>query len=317
MEIAIDRISPITTLLDEVFYQSSIGDMRTAYFRHFQSLDSWIMLSDYYFGNEKTNKVITFTSLPYLGALPELQSIIRAIAPKDIKHARSIDGRWIEFLRQLPSLNISFVFQQDKYFSWLNSRAFQEYMAEFCEILSAYVIYWRRNTIYQARLDTLTRNIQYAQKLLQQKKQIRMLCEAFVIALLGGYVGSLLCRATALTKLCWLSDRDRTNELGYNFVRDLFQVILIDVVKRNISFSFTTANSNSEEWYADLVRIPDFITGAIAGFDFDNIGNHTAKPVSTTFLGTYLANNRRDCFQYRFHVNDEGMKIQRMLITVG
>ena len=28
MEIAIDRISPITTLLDEVFYQSTIQDMR-------------------------------------------------------------------------------------------------------------------------------------------------------------------------------------------------------------------------------------------------------------------------------------------------
>lgn len=78
-----------------------------------------------------------------------------------------------------------------------------------------------------------------------------------------------------------LSDRDRTNELGGNFVRDWFQVTLIDIVKRNISFSFTTANSNSEEWYEDLIRIPDFITGAIASFDFDNIGKHRLNlPVS-------------------------------------
>jgi hypothetical protein len=142
-----------------------------------------------------------------------------------------------------------------------------------------------------------------------------MMCEAFVIALLGGYVGSLLCRETALTNLCWLSDRDRTNELGNNFVRDLFQVTLIDIVKKNIMFSFTTANSNSEEWYADLIRIPDFITGAIAGFDFNNAGNHTAKPAALALIGAYLANNKSDCFNYRFHVNDKGMKVQRMMIA--
>jgi hypothetical protein len=62
-----------------------------------------------------------------------------------------------------------------------------------------------------------------------------LLCEAFVISLLGGYVASIVCREAALTNLCWLSDRDRTNELGANLVRDLFQVTLVDRVKKNIS----------------------------------------------------------------------------------
>ncbi len=315
VEIAIDRISPITSLLDEVFYQSSMDDMRCAYVDHVKRFNSWIILSDYYFGDDKTNKVITFAALPYLGGLPQLQSIIRALAPRDIKHTRSIDGRFIEFIRQLPALNISFIFEQDKYFAWTSSAEFQVHMVEFCEILSDYVAFWRRDTLNPTRLDILSRNIRHAQELLRQKKKIRVLCEAFVISLLGGYVGSILCRETALTDLCWLSDRDRTNELGNNFVRDLFQVTLIDIVKRNISFSFTTANSNSEEWYADLIRIPDFITGAIAGFDFDNPGNSTAKPAALSLIGVYLANNKSDCFNYRFHINDEGMKVQRMMIT--
>lgn len=170
MEIAIDRISPITTLLDEVFYQSSIDDMGGAYFHHFKDLDSWMILSDYYLGNEKTNKVLTFTVLPYLGALPQLQSIIRTLAPRDIKHTRSIDARLIEFLRQLPILNVSFIFQQDKYFAWTNSSDFQLHMAEFCETLSAYVAIWRRDTMNHARLDKLSQNIQHAQGLLRQEE---------------------------------------------------------------------------------------------------------------------------------------------------
>ena len=152
---------------------------------------------------------------------------------------------------------------------------------------------------------------------MRQKKKIKILSEAFVISLLGGYVSSILCRETALTKLCWLSDRDRTNELGDNFVRDLFQVTLIDIVKRNISFAFTPANSNSEEWYADLIRIPDFITGAIAGFDFDNAGIHTAKPAAFSLIGAYLANNKSDCFSYRFHIGENGKKIQRTMIVTA
>ncbi len=315
MEIAMDRISPITTLLDEVFYQSSIDHMRSAYFQHVKDLDSWLILSDYYFGNDKTNKVLTFTVLPYLGGLPQLQSIIRILAPRDIKHTRSVDARLIEFLRQLPILNVSFVFQQDKYFAWMNSGEFQAHMTDFCETMSAYVSFWRQGTTNQTRLDKLSRNIQHAQELLRQKKQIRMLCEAFVISLLGGYVGSLLCRETALTELCWLSDRDRTNELGNNLVRDFFQITLIDIVKKNISFSFTTANSDSDEWYAELTRIPDLITGTVAGFDFSNEGNHTVKPAASSVIGSYLANNKSDSFIYRFHVCDEGMKVQRMLIT--
>ena len=167
-----------------------------------------------------------------------------------------------------------------------------------------------------ARLDKLSRNIHHAQELLRQKKKIRLLCEAFVIALLGGYVASIVCREVALTKLCWLSDRDRTNELGDNLVRDFFQVTLVDIVKKNISFSFTTANSDSDEWYTELTRIPDLISGTVAGFDFDNSGNHTIKPAAWSVIGAYLANNRSDSFIYRFHVSSEGVKVQRMMITM-
>lgn len=237
------------------------------------------------------------------------------LAPRDIKHSRSIDGRFIELLRQLPILSISFLFQQDKYFAWTNSAEFQREMAAFCDTLAHYVTFWRMNSPNQSRLDKISNNIAHVQELLRQKKQIKGLCEAFVVAVLGGYVGSLLCRETSLTNLCWLADRDRTNEVGENFVRDIFHVTLVDIVKRNISFSFTTANSNSEEWYADLVRIPDFITGAFAGFDFENNGKHTAKPAASSLIGAYLADNRTDCFCFRFQSTDDAIKLQRVMIS--
>ena len=72
--------------------------------------------------------------------------------------------------------------------------------------------------------------------------------------------------------------------------RDIFQVTLIDVAKRNVSFSFTSANSGSDEWYTDLIRIPDVVAGSIAGFDFNYPSCHTAKPAALSIIGAYPYN---------------------------
>ena len=202
--------------------------------------------------------------MPYLGALPELQGIIRTLAPWDIKHARSVDGRFVEFLRQLPCLNVSFVFQARLVLRLEQQRRIPGAPGDFCDILVRLcrILAKGREQRRPARCPVEEYPAR-RKELLRQKKQIRVLCEAFIVSLLGGYVGSLLCRETALTSLCWMADRDRTNELGDNW--DRFQITLIDIVKRNVSFSFTTANSQSDEWYGDLVRIPDFITVQLQG----------------------------------------------------
>lgn len=315
MAIEIDRISPITVLLDDVFYQSSIQDMRSAYFQFLKHYAKWIIVSDYYLENEKANKVITFTVLPLAGDVIQLQNVIRRFAPQDFKHIKVVDPRFIELLQELPLMTISFVLPQDKYLVWSDSKEFREYLADFCETLIAYIAFWRKSTSNQVRLDKLLKNVEYAQRLLQQKKKIKLLCETFLIALLGGYVGSIICRETALTDLCWLSDRDKTNEVGNNLIRDLFQVTLIDIIKKNILFSFTTANSHSDEWYADLTRVPDIITGSIAAFNFDNASGRMWKPTAQTVIGSYLLNNRDSCFIYRFHVSEEMLKVQRLMVA--
>jgi hypothetical protein len=135
----------------------------------------------------------------------------------------------------------------------------------------------------------------------------------FLISLLGGYVGSLLCRETNLSSLVWFADRDSTNEICHNLIRDLFQITLIDVTKKNIQFSFTTANSNSDEWYSEMTRIPDYLTGAVSSFDFNQ--NSVIDEKSAQMLGFHFRFNIRNTFLYKFKIGDEGMRIQRMLIT--
>lgn len=308
------RMSPLTVLLDEVFYKSTIEDMRKFYFFATKDEQTWILLSDYYFGEEKPNKVITFSAMPSCPYLFELQNAIKAVAPRDIKHTRSINIDFVSLINLLPLINIVFIFDNNKYFIWDTISEAKEAILDHIEVLRAYIEYWRTTepaTI--SRLNRITKNLRSLECLLERGKKLRIILAMFLISLLGGYVGSLISRETDLSSLIWFSDRDSTNEIGNNLIRDLFQITLIDIIKRNINFSFTTANSNSDEWYEGITRIPDYITGGVSGFDFND--NRAIDQKTAQMLGLHFSDNIRNTFLYRFKLDSERIRLQRMLIA--
>jgi len=309
-----DRISPLSTLLDEVFYKSSIQDMRKFYFSATKGEQMWFLLSDYYFGDDKPNKVITFSAMPSCPYILELQSAIKRVAPKDIKNTRSINADFVRLMNLLPLINIVFIFENKKHFIWDTIAEAKEEIGNHVEVLHTYIDYWRTTepaTIQ--RLNKITKNLRVLESLLASGKKLRIISAMFLISLLGGYVGSLICRETDLSSLVWFSDRDSTNEIGKNLIRDLFQISLIDVTKKNINFSFTSANSHSDEWYEEMTRVPDYITGAVSGFNFDE--NRAVDQKTAQMLGLHFKDNAKNTFLYRFKVDHERIRLQRMLIT--
>ena len=309
-----DRISPLSVLLDEVFYKSSIQDMRRFYFSATKGEHDWFLLSDYYFGDDKPNKVITFTALPSCPYIFDLKSAIKAVAPKDIKHTRNVNKDFVALMNLLPLINFVFIFDNKKHFIWDTVEEAKKAIGEHIEVLRAYVDYWGTTEPERApRLNRITKNLNVLQSLLKGGKKLRILSAMFLISQLGGYVSSVISRETDLTSLIWFSDRDSTNEIGSNLIRDLFQISLIDVTKKNISFSFTSANSSSDEWYEELTRIPDYITGAVSGFNFDE--NRAIDQKAAQLLGLHFRGNINNTFLYRFKVEDERIKLQRMVIT--
>ncbi|NUO10406.1 MAG: hypothetical protein HUU08_17405 [Candidatus Brocadia sp.] len=205
----IDRISPLTVLLDEIFYKSAIQDMRKFYFFATKREQTWLLLSDYYFGDEKPNKVITFTAIPSCPYLPELQNTIKAVAPKDIKNTRSINTDFVTLINMLPLINFVFIFENNKHFIWDTVAKAKETVLDHIEILRAYIDYWQTNepaTI--PRLNHIAKNLRQLESLLVSGKKLRIISAMFLISLLGGYVGSLIGRETDLSSLTWFSDRD-------------------------------------------------------------------------------------------------------------
>lgn len=310
----VDRISPLSVLLDDVFYKSSIDDMRKSYFSATRDEQKWFLLSDYYLGDDKPNKVITFTAMPFCPYIPELKNAIKAVAPKDIKNTRSINTDFAALMNLLPLINIVFIFENKKHFIWDTLAEAKVAILDHVQVLHAYIDYWRTTEPTSTpRLNKITKNLGILESLLENGKKLRIISAMFLISLLGGYVGSLICRETNLSSLIWFSDRDSTNEIGKNLIRDLFQISLIDITKKNINFAFTSSNSNSDEWYQEMTRIPDYLTGAISGFSFEE--NRAIDLKSTQMLGLHFRENTTNTFLYRFKVDDERIRLQRMLIT--
>lgn len=311
----IPRISPLTDLLDDVFYKSSIEDMRKFSFSQNKMEKSWLLFSDYYFEDKKPNKVITFTAMPAFSDLMELQSLIKSIAPKDIKHTRTINEDFILGIINSPQiLNIVFTFEQKNFFIWDSNEEFKQSMFEYLEILKAYVSYWNETEPERKkRLVQISKNIKCLEDLLRRGKKRRLIPAMFLVSLLGGYVGSLLCRETNLSSLVWMSDRDRTNEICNNLIRDLFQITLIDITKKNIQGGFTSSNSSSDKWYKEMNRIPDYLTGAIASFDFDTKSISHVK--FSKMLQLHFSYNIVNTFLYRFKTDDERIRLQRWILT--
>lgn len=308
-----DRICHLTNLLDDLFYRSSIRDMRRFYFDRTRPVDNWFLFSDYYLEGGRPNNVITFTAMPATANLLELQKIVEAAAPTDIKHTRAVADSFIELINSLPIVNVIFLFDRGRFLIWNSGDEVGYFLLEYLETLRAYVSYWRTTTPQlAARLDRLARNLKCMETLLRHRKKIRLLAAMFLISLLGGFVGSLLCREADLRSLTWMSDRDSTTEICDNLIRDLFQITLIDITKRNIEFRFTTSKSGSEEWYEGMTRIPDYLTGAISGFDFTS--NTVEVDKARKMLGLHFKGNIENTFLYRFKTTEDEFKLQRVLI---
>lgn len=274
----------------------------------------WFLFSDYYFGDEKPNKVITFTAMPSCPYILELKSAIKAVAPKDIKNTRSINTDFVSLINLLPLINIVFIFENKKHFIWDTIAEAKEAILDYIKVLHAYIDYWRTTeSATVPRLSKITKNLGLLENLLNRGKKLRIISAMFLISQLGGYVGSVICRETDLSSLIWLSDRDSTNEIGNNLIRDLFQISLIDITKKNINFSFTTANSKSDEWYKEITRIPDYITGAVSGFNFGE--NRAIDQKTAQMLELHFSNNTKNTFLYKFKLDNERIRLQRMLIA--
>jgi hypothetical protein len=296
--------SPIIKAINEVYHQSTIADLEAGYFQEFGSIRKWTIFSDYSLLNDKQNDVVTFSFLPYAQDIFQLGQLIKLLAPHEIKRARSISPVFVNFLKHGAFLTFSFLISDYQYLFYNNYQDFKASLLLSLDRIFETIPGWDlQNPDQKENNAKIAKKIQSIRRMLEQNKKHRVLKNLFLITTIGGFLATLVANRTDSELIGWFSDRDEILDVEKLFAVDMFSISFIQYLNqpRKCRFVAAPATSTSEEWYGELVKVPDYITGVLADYNLSTqMASH--EKFSSMINGVF-AGNRRNIFVYRlkFH----------------
>ncbi|MES1181777.1 MAG: hypothetical protein ABUL44_03190, partial [Flavobacterium sp.] len=248
---------PIFEALQSTFAKSISLDIQNNYLANFKEIKKWICLSDYSIGGKK-NDVITFSFLPYVVDIEELSKIIKNIAPKEIKHTKEIDSKFINFLKDSFTLNISIVLENHNYLFGKDFDGVIEILRNTLKKLIEDVDGWNLARPYmKEQNEKIRKKAKRVLRLVEHKKKIEIIKNLFLITLMGGYFLSFIANETNAEKVTWFSDRDAINDIEDYFATDIFSISFYEyLIGEKCEFYSAPAASADIEWYGELIKIP-------------------------------------------------------------
>ena len=135
-----------------------------------------------------------------------------------------------------------------------------------------------------------------------------------LITFLGACVSSRVLKKLDNVELFgWFSDRDAINEICDNFSIDLFYYYLSGLMEgENFKFVASPAGSKANAFYEELVRIPDYIAGALS--DYNMKDNLISKDKFDEILKNYMADNKHNNFVFRIFIEDDKLSCSRITL---
>jgi hypothetical protein len=232
---------------------------------------NWVIASDYVIG-AKSRYRDTFCYTIYPGdELPHILAEIKMKIPNDLKNTSHINDNMIECLR--------------------SSRRFS-----FCFIVRRGQKFWDNVNDIRSSLDTTIEMLKGRENLANQiaiLKRLRQTASAknFNYKLFSDItLASLFAAVTAMfiTKLLsdprtifWFSDRDKIITSHNHVADDLLTMHFYQACHehgvRYDSVKLGVGDMSVAAWYDDLIRVPDFLAGALSAFDYDNRNVCTQK----------------------------------------
>jgi hypothetical protein len=300
-----DYVDPLYQALDSTFKKTAFQDITDNYLSIVGKVKKWLCYSDYYLNDDKPNKVISHTLIPHLVDYIELAKEIKRIQKKDIKHTRTINPDFLQFLKNFPILNFSFILEGHDFLMVNNYEELRTILKNTFEQLIQRIKIWRvNNPKRQVLYDTLEMKLKAVLSLIGQGKKIYLIRDMVLVSFLGGYVCRFIVDQTGADKLGWFSDRDAINDIVDNVSVDLFNTYFGSGLNRKCEFLYSRATSSSNEFYEDYTRIPDYITGTLADYNFKQ--EAVSKDKFSDMLVGFFADNEVNNFIFRLNFNNNG-----------
>ncbi|EYC52733.1 hypothetical protein AZ34_00375 [Hylemonella gracilis str. Niagara R] len=246
-------------------------------FRKFLSSQSvikkWLITADFCVrDNEKSNSAFAFTVVPYDAYLAEMQEEIRQALPKDIKKTKEISQCGLDLLVNPRRFHFAFIFDHPPdLFSAPNRDARLEVA---------------RNSLQQAidQLAEIERPADQLKRLKRLKQQslakgfnVNLLSDLTLLGLLFSFVTLVLQRERENELIGWFPDRDNMTtwedgvvwDIALESLAGLGEKFSIAMPSRPICVGAPPEGDVEALWFDDLVRLPDYIAGLFASWNFE------------------------------------------------
>ncbi len=297
-------------------FNDSGKEFFTNFINEFGKVKKWIISSDYaFYDKDKKNDVVTFSIFLHLAHFNKMSDYINAIAPADIKKVKSVSDEFITFLSSGPVFNISFILDRERR---MHSDE-RSYHLHRLESMIRLLEYWCKSTPegkenYQKRILELNK----AKDLINSPGvNLRIFRDIEIVAQLAAFLLAEISMAADVEIISWLSDRDSMLTFKNKIIGDymLEQVASTyhvlcgnNGVDSSEKLLLPKPELEGDNFYDSFIRIPDYISGTLADFDFEK--NKSSRPkFEKVKNGTFSEESRNIIYQLFFHPNFRAYRI--------
>jgi hypothetical protein len=305
--------NPIFQVIDGTFEKSTKTDLEKYYLKLTNGVKKWTCYSDYCFGDSnKPNDVVCFTLIPYVVDFEELCDNIQALANVDIKKTRKVRDEFVEFLKSFPLINFSFILNDKKKIFGKDHDAVKKSLkATYTEIKKKYSEWSKNQPEQREDYKQIIKKLNCIIQLIDSNKKIKQIIDMTLVTFIGAYVCSRVIKDLDLEIFGWFSDRDAINEICDNSSISLFHTYLHGFLDgKPFQFVASPAGSTDNPFYEQLVRIPDYVAGALADYDMEN--DLISKDKFDTMLTDYMAENVHNNFVYTLSLIEDKFSCVRI-----
>ena len=167
--------------------------------------------------------------------------------------------------------------------------------------------------------EQLQRFKKYRHELARRSPNLSLFRQIALVGNIAAYLAFLLSQVGNATKIAWIPDRDKITEAYDSIALDLFEMNhfgLCDeagIEGEKIQILLGVPDEcQVNQWFDRLIRIPDYLAGALASLDLQ--AEHATLPKHGDVLINVVANNE-NCFVFQVTSKDEALVIGQFAAT--
>lgn len=276
MSSASQRLHPDLLLdcLIDTFYKSTVNEFRAFLAKH-AAATKWIIACDFVINEpQATSDAYALTFYPYKEEIGQLKAKIAKLVPKDFKETKEVGPELHEFLKSGETFTVCFLTPK-KYRIGGDLLEVRRSLDETIAMMR----HWHDAAHQQRVIGAFERLRQRANA---NGFNAQLMSTMIFATVLAAFCAVILAKETKVDIVGWFPDRDNITTSYDQIAHHMFAVNFsafcqrhnIDerLVKPVIGIPTPDTKRPNQTWYDELVRIPDFVAGPLASWNFrDNL----------------------------------------------